>query len=172
MAIRECLYRRRAGRSVQNGQFTKKITLAIKREIAFLSVDSGEGSRSSFLKYVEGPGVVSLPNDQIAFFDCDRLQPVDHAAQHGCREPAEIAELIKETLQGTVAAGRLDVLPQLGHAADELQKVFAIDPQNVYGRTAAHYRVSGSTLRQCGFPERVAWVQHSKWNFLAIRFDL
>src|SRR5437899_5286263 len=73
LAIRERLYRRRTWRSVQDRQFTKEITLAIKREIAFLSVDSGEGSRSSFLKYVEGPGVVALTNNQIAFFDCDRF---------------------------------------------------------------------------------------------------
>src|SRR5205807_9528588 len=101
-------------------------------------------------------------------YDRDRFQPVDHGAQHGSRKPAKIAELIEETLQSSVPAGGLDILLQIGYATDELRKMIAIEPQNIYRCAAAHRRVSGSPLRQCGLPKRVTGFQHAQRDFVTV----
>src|SRR4029077_20765929 len=95
-----------------------------------------------------------------------------HAAQHGRRKPAKIAELIEETLQSPVPACGLDILLQLGYAQGALRKIIAIEPQNIYRCAAAHRRVSGSTLRQCRFSKRVTGFQHAQRDFLTVWLDL
>ena len=63
LAICECLDGGRTRRAVQDRQFTEKVTLAIKREIARLSVDSSKGPRASLLHYVKRTGIVSFTDN-------------------------------------------------------------------------------------------------------------
>ena len=106
----ECLNGRRARRSVQDGQLSKKIALAVKSQIAFSSVHSGECARPTFLEDVQRTSIISFANDQVSFFKRHWLELIDHTAQHGCRKPAEITELIKKALQGPVPARRFYIL--------------------------------------------------------------
>ena len=71
LAIGERFYRRRARRAIQDRQFAKEIAFAIEGEIAFPSVDAGKRARPSFLNHVKRTGAVALPDDQLAFGECN-----------------------------------------------------------------------------------------------------
>jgi hypothetical protein len=75
-------------------------------------------------------------------------------------------------LQSPVPAGGLDILLQIGYATNELLKIIAIEAQNICRCATAHRRVSGSTLRQCGFSKRVTGFQHAQRDFLTVWLDL
>ena len=56
------------------------------------------------------PGRIALPDDGVAFWHLNRRQFLHEAAQSGHGQSAEIAELVKKTMQRPMPRGHLDVV--------------------------------------------------------------
>ena len=69
-----------------------------------------EGARPSFLENEHRARRIALPDDGVAFWHLNRRQFFHQAAQSGHRQAAEIAELVKKTVQGPVPRGHLDIV--------------------------------------------------------------
>jgi hypothetical protein len=68
-----------------------------------------ESARPSFLENEHRPGA-SPRDDGVAFWHLNQRQFFHEAAQSGHRQAAEIAELVKKTVQGSMPRGHLDIV--------------------------------------------------------------
>ena len=69
-----------------------------------------ESARPSFLENEHRARRIALADDGVAFWHLNRRQFFHQAAQRGHRQAAEIAELVKKTVQGPMPRGHLDIV--------------------------------------------------------------